>query len=231
MNGYRLFEAFAKILLWIIVVAINIMYFTGFFASLPDRLQTFIITADISMIIILLWFMPSSIAARRLKKGIEHLDKDSDKAVRYIESYLDSRMLTVNERKHTLRILGVAHHRRGDDAAAISYLSQALEGNCRDNDLKIEILGAMGIIYAETGEFQKAVDCFDRTFEIIFSISKANIDKAILFQVINAYINTGQKDKALRIYDRLLMINGFKRDKRVEEVFFGHESRDTRHES
>lgn len=218
MNRNRMIEAFLKVLLWIVVVTINIMYITGFFESLPARLQTLIITVDVSMVIILLWFMPSSIIERRLNRGLKYMDRDNDKAVRYLERYLDSKMLTLSEEKNALRILGVAHHKRGDDESAISCLSQALEGNYRDNDLKVEILGAMGVIHAEAGEYQKATDCFDRTFEIIFAISKANIDKAILFQVINTYIKAGQEEKAHMIYDRLLMIQEFKRDKRVEEL-------------
>ena len=218
VNRKRLIEAFAKIFLWVVAIIINIMYISGLFEHLPEELKRFIITGDVSMVVILLWFMPSTMAERRLKKGLEYLDRDNDKAVRYIEAYLDSKMLTLNERKHALRVLGVAHHKRGDDAAAIKCLTMALEGNYKDNDLKVEILGAMGVIYSESGEFQKAAECFDRTFEIMFAMSKANIDKAIFIQVINTYIKTGQKEKALMIYDRLLMIQGFTRDKRVEEI-------------
>jgi len=218
VNRNRLIEALFKILLWMTAIIINIMYMTGAFEALPDRSEALIITADVSIVVILLWFMPSSMAERKVKKGIKYLDRDNDKAVRYLEGYLDSKMLTFDERKNALRILGVAHHKRGDDEAAINCLNQALEGNYQDNDLKVEILGAMGVIYSEAGEYQKAADCFDRTFEIIFAMSKANIDKAIFVQVINTYIKTGQKEKALMIYDRLLMIRGFKRDKRVEEL-------------
>ena len=218
MNRKRLIEAFFKIFLWVVVIIINIMYISGLFEHLAEESKTFIITGDVSMVVILLWFMPSTMAERRLKKGLEYLDRDNDKAVRYIEAYLDSKMLTLNERQHALRVLGVTHNTRGDDAAAIKCLTMALEGNYKDNDLKVEILGAMGIIYSESGEFQKAAECFDRTFEIMFAMSKANIDKAIFIQVINTYIKTGQKEKALMIYDRLLMIQGFARDKRVEEI-------------
>ena len=218
VNRKRLIEAFCKDFSMGGCNIINIMYISGLFEHLPEELKRFIITGDVSMVVILLWFMPSTMAERRLKKGLEYLDRDNDKAVRYIEAYLDSKLLTLNERKHALRVLGVAHHKRGDDAAAIKCLTMALEGNYKDNDLKVEILGAMGIIYSESGEFQKAAECFDRTFEIMFAMSKANIDKAIFIQVINTYIKTGQKEKALMIYDRLLMIQGFTRDKRVEEI-------------
>jgi tetratricopeptide (TPR) repeat protein len=162
--------------------------------------------------------MPSTMLQKKLNKGLKYLDKDNDKAVQYFEDYLDSKMLTEDERKTALRILGVAHHKRGNDEGAIQYLNKALEGHNEDNDLKVEILGAMGIIYSESGEYQKAVELFDKTFDLIFAMSKAHIDKTTLMQVINAYIEVGQKEKAVLIYDRLLMIRGFKRDTRVEEL-------------
>ena len=218
MNRYRLIEAFFKIFLWIAVIIIDIMYIAKFFEPLPDWLETLIISLDMSAAVILLWFMPSSITERRLNKGLKYLDRDNDKAAKYIEGYLNSKLLTDSESKNAMRILGVAHHKRGDDEAAINYLKQALEGNYKDNDLKVEILGALGIIYSESGEYQKAVEYFDKTFDIIFAISKANIDKATLIQVVNTYIKAGQEEKAVLIYDRLLMIRGFKRDKMVEEL-------------
>ena len=218
MNRYRIIEAFFKVFLWIAVIVIYIMYLAKYFETLPDRLETLIISVDISAAVILSWFMPTSMAERRLNKGLKYLDKDNDKAARYFEGYLDTKTLTDSERMNALRILGVAHHKRGDDEAAISCLNRALLGRDKDNDLKVEILGAMGIIYSESGEYQKAVELFDKTFDIIFAISKAHIDKDIMIQVVNAYIEAGQKNKAVLIYDRLLMIRGFKRDKRVEDL-------------
>lgn len=218
MNRYRIIEAFFKIFLWIAVIIIDIMYIAKVFEPLSDWLETLIISLDVSAAVILLWFMPSSRAERRLKKGLKYLDRDNDKATRYIEGYLNSKMLTDNEKKNAMRILGVAHHKRGDDESAINYLNQALEGNYKDNDLKVEILGAMGIIYSESGEYQKAAEYFDRTFDIIFATSKANIINTTLIQVVNTYIKAGKKEKAVLIYDRLLMISGFKRDKTVEEL-------------
>lgn len=218
MNRNRIIEALFRVFLWITVIIINIMYISGFFEDLPDKTKTLLITADLSIVIILLWFMPSTMAERKLKKGLKYLDRDNDKAVGYIEAYLDSSMLTSNERKHTMRILGVAHHKRGDDEAALKCLKQALEGNDQDNELKAETLGAMGIIHSESGEYQKAADCFDRAFEIMFSMSRANIDRAVFLQVINTYIKAGQYEKALMIYERLMLIQGFTRDKRVEKL-------------
>lgn len=218
MNKYRLIEAFLKVFLWMAVIIINIMYLAKLFEPLPDKLETLIISLDISAAVILLWFMPSSIAERRLTKGLNYLDKNNDKASKYIEGYMNSKMLTDSERKNALRILGVAHHKRGDDKEAIKCLNHALLENDRDNDQKVEILGALGIIYSEAGEHLKAVEYFDRTFDIIFSISKANIDDKTLVQVVNAYIKAGQEEKAVQIYDRLLMIRGFKQNKIVEEL-------------
>lgn len=218
MNRYRLIEAIIKVLLWIAVIIIYIMYISKVFEPLPDRLETLILSLDVSASVILSWFMPSSMADRKLNKGLKYLDKDSDKAAMYLQEYLESKTLSDSDRKNALRILGVAHHKRGDDEGAIICLKHALEGTDKDNDLKVEILGAMGIIYSESGEYQKAVEHFDRTFNIIFSMSKAHIDKAVLIQVINTYIKAGQKEKAIMLYDRLLMIRGFKRDKRVEEL-------------
>ncbi|MGI6586645.1 MAG: tetratricopeptide repeat protein [Gracilibacteraceae bacterium] len=218
MNRNRIIEAFTRVFLWVTVIIINIMYIRGSFETLPDKAKTFIITGDLSMTIILLWFMPSTMAERRVKKGLKYLDRDNDKAVGYIEAYLNSNMITSNERKHAMRILGVAHHKRGDDEAALKYLKQALEGNDQDNELKAEILGAMGIIHSESGEYQKAADYFDRAFEIMFSMSRVNIDRAVFLQVINTYIKTGQHEKALMIYERLIMIRGFTRDKRAEKL-------------
>jgi tetratricopeptide (TPR) repeat protein len=218
MSKYRLTEAFLKVFLWIAVIIINIIYLAKLFEPLPDRLETLIISLNISAAVILLWFMPSSIAERKLTKGLNYLDKNNDKAYKYIEGYMNSKMLTDSERKNALRILGVAHHKRGDDKEAINCLNHALLGNDRDNDQKVEILGALGIIYSEAGEYQKAVEYFDKTFEIIFSISKANIADTTIVQVVNTYIKAGQEEKAVRIYDRLLMIQGFKRDKIVEEL-------------
>ncbi|KUO69230.1 MAG: hypothetical protein APF77_03120 [Clostridia bacterium BRH_c25] len=215
---YRLIEVFVRIFLWIVVFIINILYFARMMESFPDWLETLLITAGLSIPVILVWFMPSSMAARKVNTGLRYLDKDNDKAVRYFEKYLESKMLTDSERKNALRILGVAHHKRGDDEEAIRCLNQALEGQDRDNDLKVEIMGAIGIIYSESGEYEKAVEYFDKTFDIIFSMSKAHIDKSILIQVVNAYIRADNKEKAVMIYDRLLMIRGFKRDKRVEEL-------------
>lgn len=218
MNRYRLIEVFVKIFLWIAVILIYIMHLAGIFEALPDRLETLIISLDLSAAVILLWFMPSAMAERKLKKGLKYLEKDSDKAVRCFEEYLDSKMHTEIERKNALRILGIAHHKRGDDKNAIHCLNQALEGQEKDNDLKVEILGAMGIIFSEAGEYQKAVEHFDRAFEIIFSMSRAYIDKNVLVQVMYTYIKAGQKEKAAAIYDRLLMIRGFKRDRRLEKL-------------
>ncbi len=154
MNRNRLIEALFKILLWMTAIIINIMYMTGAFEALPDRSEALIITADVSIVVILLWFMPSSMAERKVKKGIKYLDRDNDKAVRYLEGYLDSKMLTFDERKNALRILGVAHHKRGDDEAAINCLNQALEGNYQDNDLKVEYW-ENGVLF-RGGEYQKA---------------------------------------------------------------------------
>lgn len=218
VNKYRLIEFFVKIFLWMIVIIIFIMQNIGAFESLPDYLRTLILVLDLSTAVILSSFMPSAMADRKFNKGLKLLDKDNDKAAQYLQEYADSKTLSDTDRKHALRILGVAHHKRGDDKKAISCLGQALEGHERDNDLKVEILGAIGIIYSEAGEYQKAVEHFDRTFEIIFAMSKAHIDKSILMQVVSTYIKAGQKEKAVMIYDRLLMIHGFKRDKRVEEL-------------
>jgi tetratricopeptide (TPR) repeat protein len=218
VNKYRLIEFFSKVVLWIIVATLYMLHRLEVFEPLPDYIETLIYALDLSIAIILLFFMPSSMAEKKLNKGLKYLDKDNDKAAHYLEEYLDSRMLTDSERKTAMRILGVAHHKRGDDEGAIHYLNKALEGHSRDNDLKVEILGAMGIIYSESGEYQKAVEQFDKTFEILFAMSKAHIDKTILMQVINTYIKAGQKEKAVIIYDRLLLIRGFKRDTRVEEL-------------
>lgn len=218
MNKYKLIEAFSKVFLWVAVIVIYIMYIKRIFEPLPDRLETLIISADMSAAVILSWFMPSTMAERRLNKGLKYLDKDNDKAARYFEEYLDSKTLTESDRKNALRILGVAHHKRGDNERAISCLNQALQGHDKDNDLKVEILGSMGIIYSESGDYQKAVEYFDKTFDIIFAMSKAHIDKGTMLQVVNTYIEAGQKDKAVMIYDRLLLIRGFKRDKKVEEL-------------
>jgi len=207
-----------KVFLWIGVIVINILYLSKFFESLPDNLETLIISLDLSAAIILLWFMPSSIAERRLLKGLNYLDKNNDKASLYIERYINSKMLTDSERKNAFRILGVAHHKRGDDKEAIHCLKQALIGIDKDNEQKIEIMGALGIIYSEAGEYQKSVEYFERTFDIIFSISKANIDDNTLIQVVNTYIKAGQKEKAVQIYDRLMMIRGFKGNKMAEEL-------------
>ncbi len=218
VNRYRLIELFIKILLWILVIAVFILEQADAFKTLPDYLETLILTLDLSAAVILSWFMPSSMAERKFNKGLKFIDKDNDKAVMYLEDYLGSKTLSDIDRRHVLRILGVAKHKKGDDEGAIRCLNQALEGQDKDNDLKVEILGSMGIIYSESGEYQKAVEHFDRSFDIIFSLSKAHIDKSILVQVINAYIEVGQKEKAIQIYDRLLMISGFKRDQRVEEL-------------
>ncbi|HYF83206.1 MAG TPA: tetratricopeptide repeat protein [Clostridia bacterium] len=218
VNRYRLIELFVKIILWILVIAIFILKQMDVFESLPDYLETLVLALDLSAAVILSWFMPSSISERKFNKGLKLIDKDNDKAVLYLEDYLDSKTLSDIDRRHVLRILGVAKHKKGDDEGAIRCLNQALEGQDRDNDLKVEILGSMGIIYSESGEYQKAVEHFDRSFDIIFALSKAHIDKTILMQVINAYIKAGQKEKAVLIYDRLLMIRGFKRDARVEEL-------------
>lgn len=218
ISKYRLLEFFIKIFLWVIVIAVFILQKAGVFDALPAYLQTLIRVLDISSAVILSAFMPSAMADRKFNKALKLLDKDTDKAAQYLEEYLDSKMLSENDRKQALRILGVAHHKRGDDEKAIRCLSQALVEQERDNDLKVEILGAMGIIYSESGNYQKAVEQFDKTFEIIFAISKAHIDKSILMQVIDTYIKAGQKEKAVIIYDRLLMIRGFKRDERIEEL-------------
>ena len=218
MNRYRLIEVFVKVFLWVTVIIIFIMQGAGVFEPLSDYLETLIRVLSLSATVILSWFMPSSMADRKLNKGIRLLDKDNDRAAQYLEEYLDSKTLSDSDRKNALRILGVAHHKRGDDERAIRCLNQALEGHEKDNDLKVEILGAMGLIFSESGEYQKAVEHFDRAFETIFAMSKAYIDKAVLIQVVNTYIKAGQKEKAVMIYDRLLIIRGFKRDKRVEEL-------------
>ncbi len=218
VNRYRLIELFIEIILWVLVIVIFILKQMDVLELLPDYLEALILALGLSLVVILTWFMPSSMIQKKLDKALKYLDKDNDKAAHYLEDYLDSKMLTENERKTALRILGVAHHKRGDDEGAIHYLNKALEGHDEDNDLKVEILGAMGIIYYESGEYQKAVEQFNKTFDIIFAMSKAHIDKTTLVQVINAYIEAGQKEKAVLIYDRLLMIRGFKRDMRVEEL-------------
>jgi len=218
VNRKKLIEQLLKIVLWIVGTTVLLLDLTDVFEPMPDYLETIIIALATSALIIASWFMPSKIAERKLNKGLRLLDKDSDKAVRYLKEYLDFKMLSDIERRNALRILGVAHHKRGDDEEAIHCLTQALEGQDRDNDLKVETLGAIGIIYSEAGEYQKAVEHFDRTFDIIFAMSKAHIDKSIMLQVVNAYIKAGKKEKAVLIYDRLLMIRGFKRDRRVEEL-------------
>lgn len=218
MNKYRFIEALSRIFLWIAVVTIYTAYIAELFEPLPRRLETMIISLNVSLTVILLWFMPSSRAERILRKGLRYMDRDNDKAVQYLKEYLDSKMLMDSERKNALRILGVAHHKRGDDEAAIENLQQALEGNDKDNDLKAEVLGAMGVIYSESGEYQKAVEYFDRTFEILFSVSRANVDNTTLILVMNTYIKADQKEKAVQIYDRLSMIRGFKRSRMVEKM-------------
>jgi len=218
VNNYRLIEFFIKIVLWIIVIVVFIMETSGMFEALPGYIQTLILVLDLSIAVILSAFMPSAMADRKFNKGLKLLDKDNDKAAKYLKEYLDSNTLSDIDRKHALRILGVAHHKRGDDVKAIECLNEALEGQERDNDLKVEILGAMGIIYSESGEYQKAVEQFDKTFEIIFAMSKAHIDRSIMRQVVSTYIEAGQKEKAILIYDRLQMIRGFKRDKKIEEL-------------
>lgn len=218
MDKKRLYEALAKVVMWIIVLTINILYFSEIMKSFPGWLQTALITLGLSLFIILEFFMPTKLAERKLEKGLKYMDKDNDKAVRYLEDYLETGMLNRSERSNTLRILGVAYQKQGDTDKAINSLKESLMGFERDNEQKIEVLGAMGIVYSEAGEYQKAVEHFDRTFELIFALSKAHIDKAALLLAMNAYIMAGKKAKAVEIYDRLLMIHGFKRDERVEEL-------------
>jgi len=218
LNKYRFIEALSRIFLWIAVVIIYTAYIAELFEPLPRGLETMIISLNVSLTVILLWFMPSSRAERILRKGLRYMDRDNDKAVQYLKRYLSSKILMDSERKNALRILGVAHHKRGDDGAAIENLQQALEGNDKDNDLKAEVLGAMGVIYSESGEYQKAVEYFDRTFEILFSVSRANVDNTTLILVMNTYIKADQKEKAVQIYDRLSMIRGFKRSRMVEKM-------------
>jgi tetratricopeptide (TPR) repeat protein len=218
MDRNRLIEAAVRVILLALVAILYIMYFTGVFRVLPRSLETIILTLDISAAVIAIWFMPSKMAERKLKKGLKYFDKDNDKAAVYLSEYVEAQILTEAERRNGLRILGVAHHKRGDDERAIQCMNKALEGYEKDNDLKVEILGAIGIIYCESGQYQKAIEYFDKTFDIIFSMSKAHIDKNILLQVIAAYIKAGQRDKALSIYDRLLMIRGFKRIKKAEAL-------------
>jgi len=218
MNRYRLFEAFAKVVMWVVVLTINILYFSEIIKTFPGWVQTVLITLGLSLFVILEFFMPTKLTERKFERGLKYIDKDNDKAVRYLEDYLESSLLDRSERSNTLRILGVAYQKKGDTDKAISSLNESLLGFERDNEQKIEVLGAMGIVYSEAGEYQKAVEHFDRTFELIFSLSKAHIDKAALLLAMNAYIMAGRKEKAVEIYDRLLMIHGFKRDKRVEEL-------------
>lgn len=218
MNRYRLIEALTKITLWISAIIVFLLDATGLIDKLSGSLKVIIRTIGSSMIIIAAFFMPSKMAYRKLEKGLKWLDKDNDKAARYLGEYLDSGMLTDIERRNGLRILGVAQHKRGDDEEAVRCLKEALDGQYKDNDLKVEILGAMGMIYSESGEYQKAVEHFDRTFEIIFEMSRAHIDKAALILAFNTYIKAGKKEKAIMIYDRLLMLQGFKRDKKIEEL-------------
>lgn len=218
MNKNRLYEALAKAIMWTIVFIINILYFSEIMRSFPGWLQTALITLGLSLFVILEFFMPTKLAERKFEKGLKYMDKDNDKAVRYLEDYLETGMLNRSERSNTLRILGVAYQKQGDTEKAIISLKESLMGFERDNEQKIEVLGAMGIVYSEAGEYQKAVEHFDKTFELVFSLSKAHIDKAALLLAMNAYIMAGKRAKAVEIYDRLLMIHGFKRDKSVEEL-------------
>lgn len=218
MSKYKLLEALAKVIMWVAVLVINILYFSETMRSFPGWLQNVLIALGLSLFVILEFFMPSRLAEKKFDKGLKYIDKDNDKAVRYLEEYLESTLLNRNDRSNTLRILGVAYHKKGDTDKAISSLKEALLGFEKNNEQKIEVLGAMGMVYSEAGEYQKAVEHFDKTFELIFSLSKAHIDKAALFLAVNTYIMAGKKEKAAEIYDRLLMIHGFKRDKRVEEL-------------
>ncbi len=218
MSRYRLIEALIKVVLWIITFTVLILYIAGVFEDFSEKLQTFILALDFSLAVIVLWFMPSAMADRKLNKGLKHLDRDNDKAARYIKEYFNSRTLSETEKVNALRILGVAHHKRGDDEEAVKCLNKALEGHEKDNDLKVEILGAIGMIYSESGEYQKAIEQYDKTFDVIFSMSKAHIDKAAMMLVVHTYIKAGQRDKISHIYDRLLMIRGFNGDKRIEAL-------------
>lgn len=218
MNRNRFYEALAKAIMWIAVLTISILYFSEIMKTFPGWLQTALVTIGWSMFVILEFFMPTRLAGRKFDKGLKYLDKDNDKAVRYLEDYLGTGLLDISERSNTLRILGVAYQKKGDTDKAIDSLKESLLGFERDSEQKIEVLGAMGIVYSEAGEYQKAVEHFDRTFELIFSLSKAHIDKAALLLAMNAYIMAGKSEKAVDIYDRLLMIHGFKRDRRVEEL-------------
>lgn len=218
MNRNRIIEALVRIAFWISIIVIFVMDASSFTDSLSEGMEVFVKSIGIAIGIISIFFMPSKMADRNFEKGLKWLNKDNDKAVVYFEKYLASKMLTDIERRNGLRVLGVAHHERGDDEAAISCLKEALEGQYKDNDLKVELLGAIGIIYSGSGDYQIAVEYFDKAFEIIFATSKAHIDKTTILQVMNSYIESGKKEKAVNIYDRLLMIRGFKRDKRVEEL-------------
>lgn len=222
ISKYRLYEFFIKILLWAIVICILILEYLGAFDSLPGYQQNLILALALSTGVILTYFMPSKIADRYFEKAMKHIDKDPDKAIEYLEEYISSRTISDNERKHALRVLGVTHFQKGDYSKAIEILKQVLESHGKDNELKVEVLGVLGIIYSEAGDYQQAVEYFDRTFEVIFSISKAYIDKNILFQVMNTYIKAGQQERARLIYDRLLMIRGFRRNKRIEELLYGN---------
>ncbi|MGE5630408.1 MAG: tetratricopeptide repeat protein [Caulobacteraceae bacterium] len=161
VNGQRRIELIIKILLWVIVVAVSLIQRSDSFEALPQYMKIFIFLFDIALSIMLIWFMPSSKADRTLKRGLKYLDKDSDKAVRYLNAYLDSEMLTDLEIVAGLRILGIANHKRGDNEKAIQYLEAALEEQEKDNDTKVELLGAIGIVYSESGEYKKAVEYFD----------------------------------------------------------------------
>jgi tetratricopeptide (TPR) repeat protein len=96
----------------------------------------------------------------------------------------------------------------GDHIAGMKCLEQALEIAQKQNrQLEPHILGNIGMVYADTGQTEKALEYYQQALSINRALEDRKGESAMLNNIAGVFSSTGQPKKALKLYRQALQIS------------------------
>jgi tetratricopeptide (TPR) repeat protein len=99
--------------------------------------------------------------------------------------------------------LGFVLQRIGDWQAGLRWLEQALElGQGTDQDLELDILNNMALVYSDTGQPGKALELFEQALLILRAVGDRAREANTLNNMASVYRHTGQPGKALELCEQ-----------------------------
>ena len=92
-------------------------------------------------------------------------------------------------------------------ARLTAQLHEQLLGQITDDRLRGISLSNLGLAYADLGEVEKAIGCYEQALSISLEIGDRRAQGAVLGSLGNAYRNLGEVEKAIGYYEQALSIS------------------------